>query len=138
MRQTGPTELLESFLSAVVDVAGMSAEQKAEVVINLAKPAGVDDATLRDALLRGLGPDAVEHPYFYWTPRPRFSPGEAVRVVVGAPQALGRRGRVAAVEDVRRYGVRGMARATTYTVLLEGFADPWGFREDQLEGAAPA
>lgn len=132
MDAPNPTQLLSRFIEAVLDVA-ISDEAKAEVVINLAKAWGIDDLPLKQELHRRVGPEAADHPYFHWLPRPRFPVGTPVRVVSGAPQALGRRGRVTALEDPRRHGVRGMARGFFYTIVLDDAPDPWGFREEQLE-----
>lgn len=132
MTHDTPEGLLRRFLDAVRDVA-MGDEQKAEVVINLAKSFGLDDVLVRQQLLRAFGPEAADHPYFHWQPRARFGVGAWVRVVDGAPQALGRRGRITLVQNPRSFGVRGMAKGFFYTVSLEGSPDPWGFREEQLE-----
>lgn len=125
--------LLAKFVAAVRDV-GISVDAKAEVVINLAKAWGIDDGALRQRLVLAFGPDAGEHAYFYWQPRPRLAVGQRVRVVDGAPQALGRYGMVRAIEDPRRHGVVGMSKGYFVTIVLDGEQDPWGFREDQLEG----
>lgn len=132
MAHEPPEVLLGRFIDAVRDVVAAD-DQKAEVVINLAKSFGLDDHLLRRELLRAFGPEAADHPYFHWQPRARYHVGTPVRVVDGAPQALGRRGRVTAVENPRAFGVRGMAKGFFYTVVLEGSFDPWGFREEQLE-----
>lgn len=132
MRPPDPHMLLGRFLDAVEEVE-IPVESKAEVVINLGKMWGLDDLLLRQELGRRLGPEAADHPYFHWEPRPRFFVGSTVRVVSGAPQALGRIGRVTAVEDPRRHGVRGMGKGFFYTVVLDGRAEEWGFREEQLE-----
>lgn len=132
MAHDTPDALLGRFLDAVRDVV-MSEEHKAEVVINLAKAWGLDDVPLRQALARAFGPEGAEHPYFYWQPRARFDVGSWIRVVDGAPQALGRKGRIKLVEHPKRHGVRGMAKGFFYTVVLEGSVDTWGFREEQLE-----
>lgn len=127
-----PETLLGRFIDAVRDVVAAD-EQKAEIVINLAKGFGLDDVLLRRELQRAFGAEAADHPYFHWQPRARYDVGAWIRVVDGAPQALGRKGRITAVENPRSHGVRGMAKGFFYTVVLEGSLDPWGFREEQLE-----
>lgn len=134
MSQTDPSELLNRFIDCVTDIE-VSVENKAEAVINLAKAWDLDDEPLRHALQKRMGPEAVDHPYFHWRPRPRFMVGDGVRVVDGAPQALGRKGRVTAIDDPRRLGARGMSRAHFFTVVLDDSPEPWGFREEQLEEA---
>jgi hypothetical protein len=137
MTAPSPEQLIVRFVDAVRDVV-ISTEDKAEVVINLAKASGIDDMLLKQVLQRELGPEASDHPYFHWQPRARFDVGAWVRVVDGAPQALGRRGRVSGVENPRKHGVRGMSRGFFFTVVLEDSPDPWGFREEQLEPSEPS
>lgn len=132
MAHEAPEALLGRFIDAVRDVP-MGEEQRAEVVINLAKSYGIDDVLIRQALQRSFGAEAADHPYFYWQPRARYGVGAWIRVVDGAAQALGRKGRITVIENPRRHGVRGMAKGFFYTVVLEGGADAWGFREEQLE-----
>ena len=129
---TSPSQLLERFLEAVYDVP-ISDDSKAEVVINLAKMWGLDDLALKQALAEKIGSEAADHPYFHWSPRPRFSVGDGVRVIDGAPQALGHSGRVTAIDSPKQYGVRGMSRGYFFTVVLDDQPGPWGFREEQLE-----
>lgn len=130
--RTTPIELLRTYLDAVAEV-DCSVEAKAEVVINLAKRAQIADAPLKQALAARLGSEAAEHPYFFWRPSPRFGVGETVRVVDGAPQILGKIGRITEVEDLRSHGARGMTLAQNVTVVFAESPDPWGFREEQLE-----
>lgn len=127
-----PQALLKVFLDAVVEVT-CDVDDKAEVVINLAKRWALDDDTIKAALRERLGDKAADHPYFHWNPRPQFSVGDGVRVIDGAPQALGHKGRVTAIDTPRRLGARGMARSFFYTVVLDSSRDPWGFTEEQLE-----
>lgn len=108
-------------------------DAKAEVVINLAKAWGIGDGLIRQELSRRFGPDAADHAYFHWTPRPRFPVGTSVRVVAGAPQVLGQSGRVTALDDPKMQGVRGMGRGFYYTVVFHDAPDAWGFQEEQLE-----
>lgn len=135
MAHEPPEALLARFIEAVRDVL-MGEEQRAEVVINLAKSYGLDDVLLRQALLRSFGPEAADHPYFHWQPRARYAVGTWIRVVDGAAQALGKKGRITALDNPRRHGVRGMAKGFFYTVVLEGSPDAWGFREEQLEDSS--
>lgn len=127
-----PDELLSRFLDAVAEVS-VDAEHKAEVVINLGKRWGLADEVIKRGLAQRFGDEATEHAYFYWQPRARWGVGTVVRVVDGAPQALGKTGRVQAVDDPRRHGVRGMTRGHFFTVILDDDGESWGFREDQLE-----
>ena len=132
MPQNDPQDLLKKFCECVWDVA-IADDEKAEIVINLAKAWSIDDHAIKQALFSRIGPDAAEHPYFHWQPRPRYHVGETVRVIDGAPQALGQSGRVTAIDSPKRLGVRGMARNFFYTVVLDMSPEPWGFREEQLE-----
>ncbi len=127
-----PQTLLKRFADSVWDVA-ISDENKAEIVINLGKMWNIDDQALKKTLFARIGPDAAEHPYFFWQPRPDYNIGQTVRVIDGAPAALGQTGRVTAIDSPKRLGVRGMARSFFYTVVLDSSPDPWGFREEQLE-----
>lgn len=127
-----PARILDGFIDAVLDV-DIAPEHKAEVVINLAKAAGLADGLIKQGLSRRLGEEALEHPYFFWQPRPRFGAGASVRVIDGAPMVLGKSGRVEAIEDPRVHGVRGMTRSHVYTVILDDDGERWGFREEQLE-----
>jgi len=136
MNARDPEQLLNHYVDMVFDVA-ISDDAKTEIVINLAKAAGLDDQPLKRVLQRRFDQAAADHPYFHWKPQPRFPLGEWVRIVDGAPQALGRRGRVTQIENPRRLGVRGMAREFFYTVTFEDAPDPWGFREEQLEQTEP-
>ena len=129
-----PARLLATYLDAVGDVEIVT-EHKVEIVINLAKAAGLADELLKGALRQRFGEEALEHAYFYWQPRPRWSVGASVRVIDGAPMALGKTGRIEGVEDPRRHGVRGMTRGHVFTVILDDDGERWGFREDQLEDA---
>jgi hypothetical protein len=129
-----PQTLLATYLDAVADVEIVT-EHKVEIVINLAKSAGLADAPLKAALRQRLGDEALEHPYFYWQPRPRWVVGASVRVIDGAPMALGKTGRVEGIEDPRRHGVRGMTRSHVFTVILDDDGERWGFSEEQLEDA---
>ncbi|MCP4503579.1 MAG: hypothetical protein GY822_26910 [Deltaproteobacteria bacterium] len=130
---TGDTDaLLKTFVECVKGVT-MDVDDKAEVVINLAKAWALDDKTIQHALRERLGDKAADHPYFYWKPSPVFSVGAGVRVIDGAPQAQGQRGRVTAIDTPRRLGARGMSRSFFYTVVLDQSAEPWGFKEEQLE-----
>ena len=128
----GSRLLVGKFIDAVKDVS-ISIEAKAEIVINLATAWGVDDPLIREALRQALGDEAAEHPYFFWRPAPKWAVGQRVRVVDGAPQVVGHTGAITAVDDAKRYGVRGMSRLQSYSVVLDGGRDPWGFRENQLE-----
>lgn len=136
MNVRDPEQLLNHYIDVVFDVA-IPDDAKAEIVINLAKAAGLDDQPLQRVLQRRFDPSAADHPYFHWRPLPRFELGSWVRVVDGAPQAVGRRGRVTEFENPRRLGVRGMSREFFYTVTFEDSPDPWGFKEMQLEKVDP-
>lgn len=136
MEPRDPDQLMNRFVDAVFDVA-ISDDAKAEIVINLAKTWGLDDGLLKRTLQKRFDPETADHAYFHWRPSPRYDLGAWVRVVDGAPQALGRRGRVTQIENPRRLGVRGMARSFFYTVTFEDAPDPWGFHEEQLESTDP-
>jgi len=125
-------QLVGRFIEAVEDVL-IPDEAKAEVVINLAKAWGVDDEPLRQCVRRSLGEEAADHPYFFWKPNPRFTVGQRIRVVDGAPQVVGHTGRIDTVDNPRKHGARGMSKGCYYSVILDGGRDPWGFREEQLE-----
>jgi hypothetical protein len=129
-----PQALLATYLDAVADVEIVT-EHKVEVVINLAKAAGLSDPLLKAGLRQRLGEEALEHPYFYWQPRPRWHVGASVRVIDGAPMALGKTGRIEGIDDPRRHGVRGMTKGYVFTVILDDDGERWGFHEDQLESA---
>jgi len=124
--------LLSRFIKAVKDVP-IAEEEKAEVVINLAKSWGIDDVPLRQKLRVALSERAADHAYFFWEPQTRFKAGDRVRVIEGAAFLLGRWGHILKLSDPRRYGVCGMSRGISYSVVLEGEKKTWGFGEHQLE-----
>lgn len=132
MADKDPKALLKNYCDCVWDV-DITDDAKAEIVINLAKSSSIDDHVIKQTLFTRIGPDAAEHPYFHWQPRPRYHVGETIRIIDGAPQALGQTGRVTAVDSPKRLGVRGMARSFFYTVVLDMSPEPWGFREEQME-----
>lgn len=127
-----PRTLLAGYLDAVAEVE-IATEHKVEIVINLAKAAGLADAVLKRGLQQRFGEEALEHPYFFWQPRPRWSVGASVRVIDGAPMALGKTGRIESIDDPRRHGVRGMTKGHAFTVILDDDGERWGFAEEQLE-----
>ena len=126
--------LLTRFIEATSGVQ-LSDEDRAEVVINLAKQWDIDDGPLRQTLRTQISENAANHPYFYWIPAARFKVGGRIRVIDGAIHLLGKSGHIKALSDPRRFGVLGMARPLAYSVVLDGQSQTWGFREDQLESA---
>ena len=125
-------QIVGRFIEAVEDVM-IPDDAKAEIVINLAKGWGVPDAPLRQSLRRAFGETGADHPYFFWTPSPRYTVGQRVRIVDGAPQVLGHTGAIVEVTNPKKYGARGMSKGHYYSVVLDGGREPWGFQEQQLE-----